>query len=215
MKSFGSSLISAGSRKSALTLGAAVLGLTCANQLAWGNEPSEPAESRKVTEMTPAPELRPLHPLRVEIEEASCRVRLAKVFLDVTDLRYVDGSMMGQYSIRVPLMPSKDEIGALTLPLRASPRDYFLSGGELVGLGHPLNKDEPPRNITATLEPQKGQQPEGVIRLRIDTGQRILEFDTLYAVTSGFDALLSQESESSRQENRKAKPASSTTQSRP
>jgi hypothetical protein len=156
--------------------------------------PEKTAEQTKVQtadELMAPPELKGIHPLRLQIDDASCRVRLATVHLQINDLNLVDGSIVGEYTIRVPLMPSKDEVGILNLNLKDSPKGYFTKGGQLKGLGYPTNKEEPPRQIIANLSPSPQKKRNGAIQLSIDTGQRVLEFDSAYSVLSGWNALFS------------------------
>ena len=120
----------------------------------------------------------------VEVDGSSCWVGLAIVKLDVDRLVLVGDKLVGEYSIRVPLKSSKDENGRLELCAVDPVGDFAASGAKLVGFAYPLDKEgEAPRNVTAVAKPSPdGSSGRGVLLLEIDTGTRVLGFETEYRI---------------------------------
>ena len=119
---------------------------------------------------------------RIEVEEASTRVMIAKVHLNVGTLRAEKEALVGNYALDVPLMPGKSEGGTLRLPLKASIEELLTKGGKLRGTGTSFKEDKPIRKIIATIYPSKEEGPKGELDLEIDVGNRVIEFETRYHV---------------------------------
>ena len=112
------------------------------------------------------------------IEDAKSRVSIASVKLSVGDLAAVDGQLVGDYSIRVPLMESKNDHGRIVLPLHVSIAELGEKGGTLTGQSISHKKDTTPNKIVCQVIPQKDQ----TILLAITTDRRTIEFTSRYEV---------------------------------
>ncbi|MEM8953380.1 MAG: hypothetical protein AAGD22_04430 [Verrucomicrobiota bacterium] len=125
----------------------------------------------------------------IDVADASTHVNLARVNLKVGKMSFVDGKLVGNYAIDVPLMSSKSERGRIILPLIESVGVYAREGGTIKGEGIAEGKDEKPRQISVVFSPCDNEMQEGGIQLKIDTGARILEFESTYQL-SGEDLLV-------------------------
>ena len=67
------------------------------------------------------------------IEDTKTRVSLASIKLSVSDLKPEDGNLVGEYTIHVPLMSSKNDQGKIILPLNQSVTELGAKGGVLRG----------------------------------------------------------------------------------
>ena len=114
-----------------------------------------------------------------EIEDTKCRVGIASVRLIVSTLRPENGYLIGEYTIEVPLMTSKNDKGLIKLPLH----DQTVSrigqkGGTLRGQAISYKKGKTPSTIVCEILPLKNK----TIFLAITTSERTLEFKSNYTV---------------------------------
>lgn len=133
----------------------------------------------------PPPELRPVPDFRISVADTDTRVFIANVNLRIGDLILTNGddfALTGTYEIDVPLRSSKDQIGGLVLPLEHPVSHYLEEGGILTGKGRSFEQPEIAHSITCEVEPDPKNKRIGKIRLLIDTGNRVMEFDTTYEV---------------------------------
>lgn len=118
--------------------------------------------------------------LSIDVADSSTYVNLARVDLEVGEMSFVDGKLVGNYAIDVPLLSSKSERGRIILSLLEEVEIYARDGGTIVGEGIAEGKDEKPRKITVAFSPWDSETEKGGIQLKIDTGERILEFESTY-----------------------------------
>lgn len=122
-------------------------------------------------------------PIGVDVADAATYVTAAKVNLSVGTMRVVEGKLLGTYSINVPLMKSKFEKGRIILPLSQDLEAYMRKGGTVSGKGiAEEGSQRGDRKIDARFSPIESTTNGGRIRLTIDTGRRILVFDSTYRV---------------------------------
>ncbi|MDX2108846.1 MAG: hypothetical protein SFY80_01260 [Verrucomicrobiota bacterium] len=120
------------------------------------------------------------------VADTYTRISLAKVYLDIGQLKLeADGCFTGTYNLTVPLRHSKDESGALRLSLpKDCPFETFLvTGGTMHGIGKSPKAELPPRGIEATVVPDAAHPGCGKLLLTINTGARVLHFESVYSVT--------------------------------
>lgn len=122
--------------------------------------------------------------MRLRIADASTRVSIARVNLKITDLLLEEGRLTGNYDMRVPLFSSNDERGLIDLAFAKEIADLRQTGGVMEGVGICKIKNEEPRRVVCEIFPHKEDKDRGRIVLKIDTGDRILTFDTTYTVES-------------------------------
>lgn len=115
--------------------------------------------------------------VEVVIEPTSTTVFIASVSLRIEGLRLHGDRLVGRYSIRVPLRPSKNESGQIILPL-TRPWDDTIRGGLLEGLAR-ADHIRHPRKILCEVFPA-AETDRGRIRLAIDTGDHVLNFSSNY-----------------------------------
>lgn len=119
----------------------------------------------------------------IRVDDASTTVSaLVRVHLEVGDLTLEEGALIGAYAIDVPMFSSKSERGTMRLPFEGSLETFRANGGKLSGTGHSPEKPGEVRKITCGIRPDKDDQDGGILQLRIETGQRILEFVTRYRI---------------------------------
>jgi hypothetical protein len=112
----------------------------------------------------------------LRIDAAKTRVGIAKVILWVSDLHVHADRIEGLYDLRVPLAPHLSDHGRLSFPLTAD-LDQVLAGGRaLLGSGDSYEDGRSHRvDVRFT--------PPGTITIRVDTGDRVLDFVTGYSLT--------------------------------
>lgn len=109
----------------------------------------------------------------VRVDPSKTWVGLARVHLEVTDLRSAGSELTGRYRIRVPLAPSKNDSGTIVLKL-AQPLDHLQeAGGEAAGNAHSEINGKT-RSVDCRI------RPGGLISIRITTDDRTLRFKTKY-----------------------------------
>ncbi len=112
------------------------------------------------------------------INDTKTRVSLASVKLSVSDLKPEDGSLVGEYTIHVPLMQSKNDKGKIVLPLDRTMQDIGAKGGILRGQAISYKEGTTPNAIICEIIPDKDQK----ILLEITTDDRTLEFKSRYSI---------------------------------
>ena len=114
-----------------------------------------------------------------EVEDAKCRVGIASLKLFVSTLRPEKGYLIGEYSIVVPLMTSKNDQGLIKLPLHDRTVEMIgKKGGTLRGQAISYQKGKAPNTIVCEVLPLKDQ----TILLAITTSNRTLNFKSKYTV---------------------------------
>ncbi len=114
-----------------------------------------------------------------EIEDTKCRVGIASVKLHVSTLKPEDGNLVGEYSIVVPLMQSKNDKGRIILPLNDKTVGILgEKGGTLRGEAISYKEGTTPNSIICKVLPLKNK----TILLAITTDDRTLEFESNYTV---------------------------------
>lgn len=112
------------------------------------------------------------------IEDAKSRVSLAAVKLSVSDLKPEGGNLVGEYTIRVPLMESKNDQGKIILPLNISMDDIGIVGATLRGRAVSYNDSEKTNTIVCRIFPGEKQ----TIELDITTQDRTIQFESRYMI---------------------------------
>jgi hypothetical protein len=115
----------------------------------------------------------------IEIEPSKAWVGLATVHLEVTDLVISDGELAGRYSLRVPMRPSKNDVGTLHLRLEDPLKQIRESGGTLVGDARSTQKKDKIYGVICEV------QSDGSIRIQVDTQRRVINFASRYQTISG------------------------------
>lgn len=133
----------------------------------------------------PPPELSPLPAFHISVEDTNCRILIAQVHLQIGNLTLSGDqqpALTGNYSIDVPIRKSKSETGSMTLPLEHPLEVYLAEGGVLRGRGISFKDPAAKRQITCEILPDPREIREGTIHLSIDTGKRVMEFESSYTV---------------------------------
>jgi len=116
--------------------------------------------------------------LTFRIEDSSCFVGIAPVYLSVSELRPEGRFLTGTYEIRVPLKKSKNSSGRIVLPLDVTVQELRENGGTLRGKAVSRKKNKKPNAVVCEIHPQKEQ----LIRLAITTPDRTINFKSRYQV---------------------------------
>lgn len=112
------------------------------------------------------------------IEDSKTRVGIASVNLVVSELKPIDGQLIGYYSIEVPLMRSKNDSGRIVLPIDMPVEELGKKGGVLTGTAY-SKRDASKRNkIVCEIRPHENK----AILLAITTSERTLHFESKYTV---------------------------------
>lgn len=116
--------------------------------------------------------------LAFRIEDSKTRVGIASVKLSVSELKPIDGALIGYYTIEVPLMSSKNDTGRIVLPIDMSVDQLGKKGGVLTGIAYSKHDTNIRNKIVCEIRPQDDQ----AIRLAITTADRTLNFESKYTV---------------------------------
>ena len=118
--------------------------------------------------------------LAFKIEDTKCRVGIASVKLSVSQLTPKNGNLVGEYTIEVPLMQSKNDKGRIVLPLNDTTiGELGENGGVLKGKAISYKDGTTPNHIRCEVLPLKNKS----ILLAITTHDRTLEFKSNYAIS--------------------------------
>jgi len=112
------------------------------------------------------------------ITDTKTRVSLASVLLSVSDLKPENGNLVGEYTIDVPLMKSKNDKGKIVLPLNRSMHDIGAKGGILKGEAISYKEGKTPNLIVCKIIPKDDQR----VLLDITTDDRTLKFKSKYTI---------------------------------
>ena len=112
------------------------------------------------------------------IEDSRAFVGVAPVYLSVSELKPKDGNLIGTYTIKVPLMSSKNDHGKIVLPLDVTVDELGAKGGVLRGKAISKKKEKNHNLIVCEIIPMKDQ----AIRLAITTDKRTIKFKSRYSV---------------------------------
>lgn len=112
------------------------------------------------------------------INDAKTRVSIASVKLSVSDLKREEGNLVGEYTIVVPLMTSKNDKGKIVLPLDRDMHVIGAEGGVLKGQAISYKDGTTPNLIVCQILPAEGQK----ILLDITTDDRTLHFKSSYSI---------------------------------
>lgn len=134
----------------------------------------------QASEMAPANMAEGYENAVFRIEDSKSRVSIASVKLSVGDLTAVDGQLVGDYDIQVPLMQSKNDHGRIVLPLHMSLAELGKKGGTLTGQSISQKENTTPNKIVCQVIPQKDQ----TILLAITTDDRTIKFTSRYQIVS-------------------------------
>jgi len=112
------------------------------------------------------------------IEDSSCFVGIAPVYLSVSELKPEGEFLTGTYEIRVPLKKSKNDSGKIVLPLDVTVKELGEHGGTLRGKAISEKDEKKPNVIVCEILPDKDQ----LVRLAITTPDRTVNFKSRYEV---------------------------------
>jgi hypothetical protein len=107
---------------------------------------------------------------RIGLEPAKTWVGLARVHLEVGDLRLAGEELLGEYRIRVPMRPSENDVGVIRLAEVDSIEQIQATGGMLVG---DARSDYGKVHVVSCEV-----QPDGVVLIEVISGKRTLSFKT-------------------------------------
>lgn len=109
----------------------------------------------------------------VVVETARTRVGIARVVLKVAPLVLTDEGLVGDYTVRVPLAPFKDDSGVITIPLTRSLRETVELGKTLLGTAT-SKKNGQIHKVACTFKKQSR------VRIEVTTPKRVLKFEAPY-----------------------------------
>jgi hypothetical protein len=119
------------------------------------------------------------------IEDSRTRVGIASVYLTVSELKPIDGELIGYYEIDVPLMRSKNDSGRIVLPIDMSVDQLGKTGGVLKGIATSKQDASKRNKIVCEIRPMENK----AIRLAITTSERTLHFVSKYTVVEVKDEI--------------------------
>lgn len=120
--------------------------------------------------------------MQLRIADASTWVSIAQVNLKITDLALKEGRLTGKYDMKVPLFSSNNEDGQIQLSFAQKIVELREHGGVMEGFGIKGDKTAARREVSCEIIPSDENKDCGKIVLKIDTGERVLTFNTTYAV---------------------------------
>lgn len=120
----------------------------------------------------------------LEIENSKTWIGIAKVKLSVDKLVKEDGYLVGNYTIKVPLMKSQNDQGRIKIPLKLSLESLSKKGGTIEGKAYSNKPNKKPNSIVCEVLPQNDQ----MILLAITTEDRTIHFESRYTVVKTKDS---------------------------
>lgn len=96
-------------------------------------------------------------------------VGMARVHLEVSELKVVNNALVGTYEIRVPLAPTKDDRGTVRFELGRPLEQALVDGAVLLGFGRSL-LDHRTHRISCAFG------DDDSVRIEVDSGERRLSF---------------------------------------
>ena len=112
------------------------------------------------------------------IDNSMTWVGIARVHLEVENLRWVGESLNGRFRLRIPLAPKRNDSGILVLASDKSLDEVRLTGGTLVGSAQSQSTGKI-HSVVCDV------QPDGTIHIRVTTEKRTLDFDSRYHTVGG------------------------------
>jgi hypothetical protein len=113
----------------------------------------------------------------VELAPAKTRVGIARVNLEVRDLRLESSDkIVGTYEIKIPLAPWRNDRGEISLHAPEPLEQLTTGGGTLSGSG--LSEDGRIHRIVCRFE------PDGFVGIHVTTPDRDLDFRTRYELVA-------------------------------
>ena len=109
----------------------------------------------------------------LEIEPSKTWVGIARVHLEIDELRQTGEILEGTYQIRVPLSPRQNDTGRVLL--RAPGSIDALGDNTATVTGSALSSTGQVHKVVVLM------QPNGVVRIRVITPERTLRFKSRYA----------------------------------
>jgi hypothetical protein len=113
----------------------------------------------------------------MSIEPASTWVGLARVYLEIDDLRQ-DGELLeGTYKLRVPLAPKQNDAGRVELHAPGLLEDLGTQDATVIGSA--VSTSGKVHDFVARM------RPNGVVKIEVVTAERTLRFKSRYAASKG------------------------------
>jgi hypothetical protein len=112
------------------------------------------------------------------ISDADSRVSLASVQLSVSDLTPENGNLVGEYTITVPLMKSKNDRGRIILPIDLTMQELGREGGVLRGKAISSLDENEVNVIVCEIFANEEQE----LLLDITTSKRTIRFESNYSI---------------------------------
>jgi len=111
----------------------------------------------------------------VRLDPSKTWVGIASVHLEVGELRRFGDELLGDYRIRVPLRPSKNDVGTIRLAPVGS-MERVRQGGKLIG-DAVSDDDGEIRSLVCQV------RPDGTVTIDVISEKRTLSFETTYHLT--------------------------------
>lgn len=108
------------------------------------------------------------------IEPASTWAGIARVHLEIEDLRQTGELLEGNYQIRIPLAPRRNDVGRIVLHSSATADQLGASLATVTGSA--VSSTGQVHDVVAWM------RPDGVVRIQVVTPDRILRFKSRYAL---------------------------------
>jgi hypothetical protein len=112
----------------------------------------------------------------LKVEKTQTRVSLARVSLELNEVKYESGYLTGNYQIRVPLARRYNDIGVISLGVEDI-ENMRVNGGTITGVGI-SKKDGVEYAVICKVEPSNVNG--GKLDLKITMDGRVLRFNTTY-----------------------------------
>ena len=109
----------------------------------------------------------------IRIEPCKTRVGIARVHLELSDLRLAGGRLLGDYRIKIPLAPVLNDRGTIEIGLDRPLAQVIANRGTVLGWSHSVLDGR-----THPVVCEFGSSHN--VKITIDTGNRILSFNTRF-----------------------------------
>jgi len=114
-------------------------------------------------------------PGAIRVEPARTRIALASVHLELGDLKLHGRDLVGRFEVHVPLFPSMDDHGTVSLRAEMPLEEALREGAQFTGTATSQLTGEV-KPVDCTVE------PDGTVRIAVKTSKRTLRFDSRYTI---------------------------------
>lgn len=142
--------------------------VTLSSALMFGNSVAEPSSGK----------------IEIKVDDTFTNLTFCKVELAVSNFVLNADQATGNYEIKVPAAPWKNQRGVIYFDIHIPVDDLTKYGGIIEGVCIPDSDDKKSHAVICHIEPQQCDPVAGGVSLKVKTDKRELTFDSNYVLIS-------------------------------